>query len=74
MHGSHAEPARAGSAWDDARPARAGWVNINESSNYWESHLPFGGRAGSQSGIGRVGGRHPMETFTELKTVVLTLE
>ena len=23
---------------------RTGWVNINDSSNYWESHLPFGGR------------------------------
>ena len=57
-----------------AEAARAGWVNINESSNYWESHLPFGGRAGSQSGIGRVGGRYSMETFTELKTVVISLE
>ena len=26
--------------------SRTGWVNINESSNYWEAHLPFGGRAG----------------------------
>ena len=57
-----------------AEAARAGWVNINESSNYWESHLPFGGRAGSASGVGRVGGRYAMtDTFTELKTVVLTL-
>jgi acyl-CoA reductase-like NAD-dependent aldehyde dehydrogenase len=56
-----------------AEAARAGWVNINESSNYWESHLPFGGRAGSRSGIGRVGGRYPLETFTEPKTVVVTL-
>jgi len=56
-----------------AEAARAGWVNVNESTNYWESHLPFGGRAGSQSGIGRVGGRFSMETFTELKTVVLNL-
>jgi succinate-semialdehyde dehydrogenase/glutarate-semialdehyde dehydrogenase len=56
-----------------AEAARSGWVNINESSNYWESHLPFGGRAGSASGVGRVGGRHPMETFTELKTVVVNL-
>jgi len=56
-----------------AEAARAGWVNINESSNYWESHLPFGGRAGSQSGIGRVGGRYSMETFTELKTVIINL-
>lgn len=56
-----------------AEAVRAGWVNVNESSNYWESHLPFGGRAGSQSGVGRVGGRFSMETFTELKTVVLHL-
>jgi acyl-CoA reductase-like NAD-dependent aldehyde dehydrogenase len=51
---------------------RTGWVNINESSNYWEAHLPFGGRAGSDSGIGRVGGSHVMSSFTELQTVVLT--
>jgi acyl-CoA reductase-like NAD-dependent aldehyde dehydrogenase len=50
----------------------AGWVNINESSNYWEAHLPFGGRAGTASGIGRVGGSHVMQSFTELQTVVLT--
>jgi succinate-semialdehyde dehydrogenase/glutarate-semialdehyde dehydrogenase len=51
---------------------RTGWVNVNESSNYWEAHLPFGGRAGSDSGIGRVGGNHVMQSFTELQTVVLT--
>jgi acyl-CoA reductase-like NAD-dependent aldehyde dehydrogenase len=51
---------------------RTGWVNINESSNYWEAHLPFGGRAGSDSGIGRVGGSHVMQSFTELQTVVLS--
>jgi acyl-CoA reductase-like NAD-dependent aldehyde dehydrogenase len=55
-----------------ADSVRTGWVNVNESSNYWESHLPFGGRAGSDSGIGRVGGTHVMESFTELQTVVLT--
>jgi len=52
-----------------AERARAGWVNINASTNLWESHLPFGGRAGSVSGRGRVGGRYPMDTFTEPKTV-----
>jgi acyl-CoA reductase-like NAD-dependent aldehyde dehydrogenase len=56
-----------------AEGVRAGWVNVNDSSNYWESHLPFGGRAGSRSGVGRVGGRHAMETFTETKTVVISL-
>jgi succinate-semialdehyde dehydrogenase/glutarate-semialdehyde dehydrogenase len=53
-----------------AERARAGWVNINASTNLWESHLPFGGRSGSVSGSGRVGGRYPMESFTEPKTVV----
>jgi acyl-CoA reductase-like NAD-dependent aldehyde dehydrogenase len=53
-----------------AERARAGWVNINASTNLWESHLPFGGRAGSISGRGRVGGRYPIDVFTEPKTVV----
>jgi succinate-semialdehyde dehydrogenase/glutarate-semialdehyde dehydrogenase len=55
-----------------ADSARTGWVNVNESSNYWETHLPFGGRSGSASGIGRVGGAAPMEAFTELQTVVVS--
>jgi succinate-semialdehyde dehydrogenase/glutarate-semialdehyde dehydrogenase len=57
-----------------AEAVRTGWVNVNASSNHWESHLPFGGRAGSFSGVGRVGGRYAMETFTELKTVILNLD
>jgi hypothetical protein len=31
-----------------------------------------GGRSGTASGIGRVGGAAPMEAFTELQTVVLS--
>src|SRR5262249_21698623 len=50
--------------------ARAVWVNINASTNLWESHLPCGGRSGSVSGRGRVGGRYAMESFTEPKTIV----
>ena len=56
-----------------AEAVRAGWVNVNEGTNYWESHLPFGGRAGSASGVGRVGGRFSMERLTELKTIVIDL-
>jgi succinate-semialdehyde dehydrogenase/glutarate-semialdehyde dehydrogenase len=56
-----------------AEAVDAGWVNVNESTNYWESHLPFGGRSGTCSGIGRVGGSQVLDAFTESKTVVLTL-
>jgi acyl-CoA reductase-like NAD-dependent aldehyde dehydrogenase len=53
-----------------AEQARAGWVNVNASTNLWESHLPFGGRSGSVSGRGRVGGRFAMDAFTEPKTIL----
>jgi len=56
-----------------AEAVDAGWVNVNESTNYWESHLPFGGRAGKSSGVGRVGGSQVLEAFTEPKTVIVTL-
>ena len=56
-----------------AESVRTGWVNVNEGTNYWESHLPFGGRAGSKSGVGRVGGRFSIERFTELKTVIVSM-
>lgn len=53
-----------------AEQARAGWVNVNASTNLWESHLPFGGRSGSVSGRGRVGGRFAIDAFTEPKTIL----
>jgi acyl-CoA reductase-like NAD-dependent aldehyde dehydrogenase len=56
-----------------AEAVRAGWVNVNEGTNYWESHLPFGGRSGSASGVGRVGGPFSMDRLTELKTIVIDL-
>jgi len=37
------------------------------------SRLPFGGWAGSASGVGRVGGRFSIERLTELKTIVVHL-
>jgi len=54
-----------------ADEVRSGLVNINETTNYWENHLPFGGRAGTDSGSGRVGGRYAFEVLTELQTVVI---
>lgn len=57
-----------------AENCRTGWVNINETSNYWEPHIPFGGRAGKRSGIGRVGGDQVINTFTEPKTIIVNFD
>ncbi len=50
----------------------AGIVNINDSSTYWEIHLPFGGGSGTRSGIGRLGGRLTLEAMTEIKMITVT--
>lgn len=47
----------------------SGTVVVNDTSNYWESRLPFGGWAGTESGRGRVGGVAALEEFTQTKTV-----
>ena len=54
-----------------ADEVRTGLVNINETTNYWENHLPFGGRAGTDNGTGRIGGRHALERLTEIQTIVI---
>ncbi|HEX4930919.1 MAG TPA: aldehyde dehydrogenase family protein [Gaiellaceae bacterium] len=50
---------------------RVGNVVVNDSTDYWEAHEPFGGASGTRSGWGRIGGRYTMLDMTDLKTVVL---
>ena len=50
---------------------RVGNVVVNDSTDYWEAHEPFGGAPGTQTGWGRIGGRYTMLDMTDLKTVVL---
>lgn len=52
---------------------RAGQVVVNDTSNYWELHLPFGGAAGRSSGQGRLGGRYIAEAVTELQSISVHL-
>jgi acyl-CoA reductase-like NAD-dependent aldehyde dehydrogenase len=56
-------------AFHFAERLETGTVVINDTSNYWELHLPFGGRQGKESGRGRLGGRHTLKEFTQLKTI-----
>mgnify|MGYP000954956401 CR=1 FL=1 len=50
---------------------RTGIVVVNDFTDYWELHIPFGGASGKRSGIGRIGGRHALMEMTDLKTIVL---
>ena len=50
-----------------------GIVNVNDTSNYWELHIPFGGHSGKDSGVGRLGGRHTLMAMSELKTASIHL-
>jgi acyl-CoA reductase-like NAD-dependent aldehyde dehydrogenase len=50
---------------------QVGNVVVNDSTDYWEAHEPFGGAAGTRTGWGRIGGRYTMLDMTDLRTVVL---
>jgi succinate-semialdehyde dehydrogenase/glutarate-semialdehyde dehydrogenase len=52
----------------------AGNVVVNDSTDYWETHEPFGGASGTRSGWGRIGGRYTMLDMTDLRTVVLDVD
>ncbi|MDQ3033300.1 MAG: aldehyde dehydrogenase family protein [Myxococcota bacterium] len=52
---------------------RTGIVVVNDFTDYWELHLPFGGASGKRSGIGRIGGKHAIMEMTDLKTIVIDI-
>jgi acyl-CoA reductase-like NAD-dependent aldehyde dehydrogenase len=62
-----------GKAFRFAEQLRAGIVNINDTSNYWELHIPFGGVSGTKSGIGRLGGKYTLMEMSDLRTITIDL-
>jgi succinate-semialdehyde dehydrogenase/glutarate-semialdehyde dehydrogenase len=53
---------------------RTGIVNINETPDYWETPVPYGGVAGRQSGIGRLGGMHTIKEMMDQRGMIIDLE
>jgi succinate-semialdehyde dehydrogenase/glutarate-semialdehyde dehydrogenase len=49
-------------------------VVVNDQTNYWEPHVPFGGMAGTGSGIGRLGGRRILDFMSDLQTIAWHVE
>ena len=56
-----------------SRALPASYVVVNETSNYWEMHLPWGGGPGTRSGIGRLGGDHALGELSTSKSTVVRL-
>lgn len=56
-----------------AERLQTGIVNVNDTSNYWELHIPFGGVSGKRSGIGRLGGKHTIMSMSDLRTMCLDI-
>jgi len=61
-------------AWRWAEALRTGVVVVNDHSNYWEPHVPFGGMSGTRSGVGRLGGRHVLEFMSDLQTIAFHVD
>jgi acyl-CoA reductase-like NAD-dependent aldehyde dehydrogenase len=61
-------------AWKWAENLRTGITVVNDFTNYWELHIPFGGMSGTESGLGRIGGRHTLEFMSDLKTIAFNVE
>ncbi len=50
---------------------RTGNLVVNDNTDYWEPHVPFGGAGGTSSGHGRIGGKYTMLNMVYLNTVVI---
>ncbi|MBI2301977.1 MAG: aldehyde dehydrogenase family protein [Armatimonadetes bacterium] len=56
-----------------AEGLKTGIVVVNDHTDYWELHIPFGGSSGKRSGIGRLGGKASLMEMTEVKTICIEI-
>ncbi|QLG61048.1 aldehyde dehydrogenase family protein [Halorarum salinum] len=57
-----------------AERIQAGLININEGSAHWETHTPVGGHSGTNSGVGRIGGRYTIDEMSQIKNVTVDID
>lgn len=53
---------------------RAGSIVVNDSTDFWEPHPPFGGASRTRTGWGRIGGKYTLLDMTDLRTAVIDVE
>ncbi|MFE0423037.1 aldehyde dehydrogenase family protein [Streptomyces sp. NPDC058953] len=52
---------------------QVGQVLVNESNNWWDINMPFGGAGGRGTGWGRIGGKWTLMDMTDTRTGVISL-
>lgn len=52
---------------------RCGSVIVNDSTDYFENAMPFGGAGGTRTGWGRVGGLSQLADMTDLRCTIIRL-
>ncbi|KAA0233553.1 MAG: Glutarate-semialdehyde dehydrogenase DavD [Acidimicrobiales bacterium] len=53
---------------------RAGSIVVNDSTDFWEPHPPFGGASRTRTGWGRIGGKYTLLDMTDLRTAIIDVE
>ncbi|MDO5076359.1 aldehyde dehydrogenase [Corynebacterium sp.] len=53
---------------------RTGQVIVNDTNEFWDINMPFGGVGGTRTGWGRIGGKHTLIDMCDLRTGVLHLD
>jgi succinate-semialdehyde dehydrogenase/glutarate-semialdehyde dehydrogenase len=53
-----------------AEELRCGSVIVNDSTDYFENSMPFGGAGGTRTGWGRVGGLYQLADMTDLRCTI----
>lgn len=48
-------------------------IVVNNTSNYWEMHLPWGGSPGTKSGVGRLGGDHALAELSTTRSLIIDM-
>jgi acyl-CoA reductase-like NAD-dependent aldehyde dehydrogenase len=60
-------------AFTIAEGLRCGSVVVNDSTDYFENAMPFGGAGGTRTGWGRVGGLYQLADMTDTRCLIIGL-
>ncbi|MEU5975908.1 aldehyde dehydrogenase family protein [Streptomyces sp. NPDC047315] len=61
------------SAFRFVEELQVGQVIVNETNNWWDVNMPFGGAGGRGTGWGRIGGKWTLLDMTDTRTGVISL-